>query len=161
MVSQKILLHFGSNVGIVINDHQTDWDLHLSRMLFAYRTALHAATGFSSFHIVLSNSPTLLVDVMLGTFPHQQPKDVPAYVSDLHKSLNAAYATVQSHIQSAHEHNKQRYDAAKSYLPYTVGDQVWLHVPAIKTGGVGLRSFLHSCVDLTQFWTNLVQPTTA
>ena len=27
-----------------------------------------------------------------------------------------------------------RYNAAKPYLPYTVGDQVWLHVPAVKTG---------------------------
>lgn len=74
----------------VINDHQTDRDLHLPRMLFAYHTALHAATGFSPFHIVFSHSPTLSVDVMPGTLPHQQLKDVSAYVSDLYKSLNAA-----------------------------------------------------------------------
>ena len=118
----------------VINDHQNDWDLHLPRTLFAYRTSLHAATGFSPFHIVFGHSPTLPVDVMLGALPQQQPKDVPAYVSDLHKSLKTAYTTVRSHIQSAHERNKQRYDAAKPYVPYTVGDQVWLHVPAVKTG---------------------------
>ena len=118
----------------VINDHQTDWDLDLPRMLFAYRTALHSATGFTPFHIVFSHSPTLPVDVMLGALPHQQPKDVLAYVSNLHKSLNAAYTTVWSHTRSAHERNKQRYDAAKPYLPYTVGDQVWLHFPAVKTG---------------------------
>ena len=118
----------------VINDHQNDWDLHLPRTLFAYRTSLHAATGFSPFHIVFGHSPTLPVDVMLGALPQQQPKDVPAYVSDLHKSLKTAYTTVRSHIQSAHERNKQRYDAAKPYVPYAVGDQVWLHVPAVKTG---------------------------
>ena len=97
-------------------------------MLFAYHTALHAATGFTPFHIIFGHSPTLPVDVMLGALPHQQPKYVPAYVSNLHKSLNAAYTTVQSHTQSAHERNKQS-DAA-----YTVGNQVWLHVPAVKTG---------------------------
>ena len=53
-----------------INDHQTDWDLHLPKLLFAYRTALHAATGFSPFHIVFGHSPTLPVDVMLGALPH-------------------------------------------------------------------------------------------
>ena len=120
----------------VINDHQTDWDLHLPKMLFAYCTALHAATGFSPFHIVFGHSPTLPVDVMLGTLPHQQPKDVAAYVSGLHKSLTTAYATVQSHIQSTHERNKKRYDAAKPYLPYTVGDQVWLHVPPSRLVGL-------------------------
>ena len=118
----------------VINDHQNDWDLHLPRLLFAYHTALHAATGFSPFHIVFGHSPTLPVDVMLGALPPHQPKDVPAYIGDQHKSLNTAYSTVRSHIQSAHERNKQRHDASKPYLPYTVGDQVWLHVPAVKTG---------------------------
>ena len=118
----------------VINDHQTDWDLHLPKLLFAYRTALHAATGFSPFHIIFGHSPTLPVDVMLGALPHREPKDVPAYVSDLHKSLHNTYATVRTHIQSAHDRNKQRYDASKPYLPYTIGDQVWLHVPAVKAG---------------------------
>jgi len=118
----------------VVNDHQTDWDLHLPRQLFAYRTALHASTGFSPFHIVFGHSPTLPVDAMLGTLPHCQTKNVPAYVCDLHKSLHTAYNTVRSHIQSAHERNKQRYDAAKPFLPYMVGDQVWLHIPAVKPG---------------------------
>ena len=71
---------------------------------------------------------------MLGSLPHRHPKDVPVYVSDLHKSLHNTYTTVRTHIQSAHNRNKQRYDASKPYLPYRIGDQVWLHVPAVKTG---------------------------
>ena len=118
----------------VINDHQTDWDIHLPKLLFAYRTALHAATGFNPFHIIFGHSPTLPVDVMLGALRHFQPKDVPAYVSNLHKSLHNTYTTVRTHIQSAHDRNKQRYDASKPYLPYTIGDQVWLHVPVMKNG---------------------------
>ena len=71
---------------------------------------------------------------MLGTLPYRHAKDAPAYVNDLHQSLHIAYTTVQSHTQSAHERNKQRYDAAKPYPLYMVGDQVWLHVPAVKLG---------------------------
>jgi len=88
---------------------------------------------------------------MLGTLPHRQPKDVPAYVSDLHKSLHNTYTTVRTHIQSAHD---RRYDASKPYLPHTIGDQIWLHVLAVKTGTS--KSLPHSGIDLIQFWINLV-----
>ena len=100
----------------IINDHQTDWDIHLPKLLFAYCTALHAATGVSPFHTIFGHSPTLPVDVMLGSLPHRQPKDVPAYVSDLHKSLYNTYTTVRTHIQSAHNCNNQRYDGSKPSL---------------------------------------------
>jgi len=85
----------------VINDHQTDWDIHLPKLLFAYRTAIHAVTGFSPFHIIFGHSPTLPVDVMLGALSHRQPKDVPAYVSNLHKSLHNTYTRAGLSIPEA------------------------------------------------------------
>lgn len=123
-----------SMLTMVVNDHQTDWDLHLPRVLFAYRTAIHDATGFSPFHITFGRSPTLPVDTMMGTLPRQQPKNVPAFLDDLHHSLHSAYHTVRQHIHSAHQHNKQRYDKEKPYTPFMVGDQVWLNVPVVKPG---------------------------
>ena len=33
----------------VINDNQKDWDIHLPKALFAYRTSIHESTGFSPF----------------------------------------------------------------------------------------------------------------
>jgi len=32
----------------VVSNHQWDWDIHLPRLLFACRTALHETTGFTS-----------------------------------------------------------------------------------------------------------------
>ena len=68
-----------SMLAMVVNDHQTDWDLHLPRVLFAYHTAIHDATGFSPFHITFSRSPTIPVDTMMGTLPQQPSKSVPAF----------------------------------------------------------------------------------
>ena len=31
-----------SMLAMVVNDYQTDWDLHLPHVLFAYRTAIYA-----------------------------------------------------------------------------------------------------------------------
>jgi len=42
-----------SMLSMVVNDHQTDWDVHLPKVLFAYRTAIHDATGFISCHFWL------------------------------------------------------------------------------------------------------------
>ena len=40
----------------VVSDHQRDWDSHLPRVLFAYRTAIHETTGFTPFHVTWSFS---------------------------------------------------------------------------------------------------------
>ena len=79
-----------SMLAMVVNDHQTDWDLHLPQVLFAYRTAIHDATGFSPFHITFGCSPTIQVDTMMGTLPRQPSKSVPAFLDDLHHSLHSA-----------------------------------------------------------------------
>ena len=34
-------------LSMVINDHLTDWDVHLPKVLFAYRTAIHDVTGMA------------------------------------------------------------------------------------------------------------------
>jgi len=108
----------------VVNDHQTDWDTHLPRVLFAYRTAIHESTGFSPFHLTFGRSPVLPIDTMLGTLPQQHTRKPPAFVDDLHRSLASAYHTVRGHIQLTHQRNKQRYDKERPFTPFMVGDQV-------------------------------------
>ena len=56
-------------LAMVVNGHQTDWDLHLPHVLMAYRTAIHDATGFSPFHITFGRSPVIPVDIMMGAPP--------------------------------------------------------------------------------------------
>ena len=49
----------------VVQTNQRDWDVHLPKVLFAYRTAVHDATLFTPYHLVFGHSPMLPVDVML------------------------------------------------------------------------------------------------
>ena len=116
----------------VVSDHQTDWDYHLPQVLFAYRTAIHDTTGFTSFHVTFGHSPVLPVDTMIGTPLQRKGTDIPSFVTKLHNSLYTAYTAVRAHITSTHQRNKERYDKKKLFSPYSVGDLVWLHVPAIK-----------------------------
>ena len=96
-------------------------------------------TGISTFRTLqpISHHVWTLIhhsSRLMGTLPQQQPKNVPAFLDDLHRSLHSAYRTVRSHIQSAHQCNKQRYDKQRPYTSFMVGNQVWLHVPVVKPG---------------------------
>ena len=116
-----------------VSDNQHDWDTHLPKALFAYRTAVHEATGFTPFHVTFGHSPMLPIDILIGTLPTQH-KEVPAFVADLNRSLSAVYSTVHTNIHSAHQHSKARYDKKSTSNHYSVGDIVWFYNPAIKTG---------------------------
>ena len=49
-------------------------------------------------------------------------------------SLKDAYEKVRQNIEEAHKANKRRYDDKESGDRFSIGDLVWLHVPAIKQG---------------------------
>ena len=49
-----------------IEEHQKDWDDHLQKVLFAYRTAVHDTTRYTSYFIISGRSPNLPIDILLG-----------------------------------------------------------------------------------------------
>ena len=75
-----------------------------------------------------------LYSLLRGMPPMQTSKNIPSFLSSLHNSLHTSYATVRAHIALAHQLNKERYDKKRPFSPYSVGDLVWLHLPATKPG---------------------------
>ena len=59
---------------------------------------------------------------------------MPEFFCHLHHSLNKAYSTIRQNITAAYQRNETRYDQTTTNIHFTVGDQVWLYVPAVKTG---------------------------
>ena len=117
-----------------VSEHQQDWDQHIPKLLFAYRTAIHEATGYTPFHVTFGRSPVLPVDIMIGASIQQKESTVPDFVNRLNSSLKKVYSCVRENIKVAHHCNKTRYDQNTTRTHFSVGDQVWLHVPAVKTG---------------------------
>ena len=115
-----------------ISDNQKDWDQHIPRLMFAYRTTIHESTPF---HVTFGRSPTLPVDIMIGAPVKQKEATVlPQFVKDLHDSLRTVYSQVREGIKKSHQRNKTRYDQHTVNMHFSIGDQVWLYVPAVKTG---------------------------
>ena len=143
-----------------IQQNQCDWDEQLPKVMFAYRTAIHEATGYTPFHVTFGRSPSLPIDVMLGI--HRQKKqNIPGYVSDLHRSLQTAYTDIRQNLRVAHKRNKARHDVKSVSVPYHVGDQVWLYVPSVKSGNTKKLASLwrgpYTVIDRINFATYKIQ----
>ena len=121
----------------VVNDNQKDWDKHLPRALFAYRTSLHETTKFTPFFLNFGRSPSLPVDIMLGRKPQEEdPQDMPQYVQQLQQSLRNAFTLVRHHLDLSHRRSKEHQYGGTAHAAedLRIGDRVWLFVPAVKTG---------------------------
>ena len=118
----------------VVSDNQHDWGQHLPQALLIELQFMRQPTSYTPFHVTCSRSPTLPVYIMIGTTKNQKDIQMPEFVHHLHRSLNNAYSTMRENLHTAHQHNKARYDRSVTHIHFSVGNQVWLYVPAVKKG---------------------------
>ena len=117
----------------VVEEHQKDWDCHLQKVLFAFRTAVHESTGYTPLFVMSGRSPNVPIDVLLGR-AQTQGQELPDYVRKTQSSLKSAFSVVRQRLHKAHQRQKQLKDQAIAGDAFQVGDRVWLFVPAIKKG---------------------------
>ena len=73
------------------------------------------------------------VDIMLGTTSSTETT-LPQYVTRLRTILKTMYEHVRNHMEQKQAEQKLRYDARSQGKPFTIGDLVWLHSPAVPRG---------------------------
>ena len=93
----------------VVKESQRDWDRHLQKALFAYRTSLDESMGFTPYHLKFGRSPTLPIDTALGEPPQACPS-YPEFVQYTHNQLHLAYQCTRERLHAAHRHQKQAHD---------------------------------------------------
>jgi len=71
---------------------------------------------------------------MIGAANTQKESSLPDFVCSLNRSLKTVCSRVREGINTAHQWNKARYDQNTNITTFTIGDQLWLYVPAVKTG---------------------------
>lgn len=117
----------------VISDNHRDWDDHLQKSLFAYRTAIHESTGYTPFLATFGHTPNLLVDVILGS-RWAETQQLAEYVRKTQMTLKTAFTEVRERLKAAHAKQKQLADRGACGQKFRVGDRVWLFVPTVKRG---------------------------
>lgn len=116
-----------------IDEYHSDWDLWIQKAVFAYNTSVQESTLETPFYLMYLQDPKFPLEIILNncekTYLH--PSD---YKSNLLKRLKIAHELAQLNTKKAKIKQKDQYDKRAKEGRYEIGDQVYLHNPAIKTG---------------------------
>ena len=112
-------------------ENPRNWANSLDQVLFAYRTALHSATGFSPFFLDKGRLPRLPLHVLMGTDIKNVLGDNYSQAAyELFHRLQNAYLAAHESIRSKQESSKKRYDAKINVQSFVEGEWAYVWKPA-------------------------------
>lgn len=110
-----------------------DWDVRLPYVLFAYRTSMQESTRESPFYLLYGRDPQLPTEAALTVPQSRELMDVDSYKTELVCSLADAWKLAQDNVKKAQKRQKTSYDRSARLPKFTVGDRVFLYMPAAKS----------------------------
>ncbi|KAE8965564.1 hypothetical protein PF005_g28106 [Phytophthora fragariae] len=120
----------GTLIGMLrmhVDEAQTDWDVYLPRVLFAYRTAYHEALGDTPFFTLYGRDPVLPLDVaFLNLGKKWKSNEVAQYRRELYRSLKDSRHLVERQLVKAQDRHEQRL-RDQVEVQFEVGDPVWVY----------------------------------
>ena len=122
-------------LSIIATEKEDGWDLQLPTAMLAYRTSIHETTKATPFSLMFGREARLSVDVVYGSPPDETYESPSEFALKLRDRLADAYKLVRNNTDVEQKRQKLLlYDRRTQVSPYTVGDQVWLHSPAVRRG---------------------------
>jgi hypothetical protein len=122
----------GASLTLLVNKYERNWDDCIPPMLLAYRTSVHATTGYSPFYALYGRHPRIPTDLTATKL--REYKSTSEYVqlmSELHRDVYSDIRTRQRKADSLNRarQNKNSNRFAADFAP---GDTVLLHEPRSK-----------------------------
>ena len=116
-----------------LRNHPFDWENRLRKVCMAYNTSVHSTTGYTPFYLMFGREARLPIDIAYCT---KQPvaESAGGYATRMKQSLTEAYDDVRINQGVSHRKQSQIYNKKVHGEPYSTGDLVWLHNPAVPTG---------------------------
>ena len=111
-----------------------DWDTRLPYVLFAYRVSMQPSTGESPFYLLYGRDARLPTDEVLAAPLDRYLIDANDYRRELTEKMQEAWESAQVCIKKAQARQKQQYDKRTRPETFSVGDRVFIHMPATRTG---------------------------
>jgi hypothetical protein len=117
-----------------IDEHQRDWDTHLSYLMMAYRSAEHETTGCTPNSLMLGREVATPLDIMyempssISATPHHQ------WARELKEKLQDAHAAVREHVDGEMRRQKRYHDTKLNWQKFANGDRVYVFFPQRKVG---------------------------
>ncbi|KAE8876932.1 hypothetical protein PF003_g38990 [Phytophthora fragariae] len=120
----------GTLIGMLrmfVSETQSDWDLYLPRVLFAYRTSYHDSLGDTPFFSLYGRDPVLPLDLaFLNTKNQWKSNEVAEYRRRLYLSLRDTRRLVKRQLLKAQDRNARR-RADQVEVQFREGDAVWVY----------------------------------
>ena len=116
-----------------LEKNQSEWDSQLPVLMLAYRTSMQETTGATPFSLMFGRSACLPIDVEFN-LPSPNYGSLGQYQNHLQQQLRQPYMTVREHSSVEQARQKRWYDRSVYGPKYKVGDEVWLHCPAVPKG---------------------------
>ena len=101
-----------------INEHHNNWDLYLTKLVFAYNTSRQTSTGETPFFLLYGRECRLPIDV---TF--ELPNRF-RFGRRYKESMDECFELVNIRVKDAQQRQKAEYDARHFNAIYSVGDLV-------------------------------------
>jgi hypothetical protein len=135
--SERTIATFEEMVRPYVCYLQSDWDVYLAQLEFAYNNNIHAATGKNPFYVATGQHPVGLADVLLSAPP--ETLILPS-VKGILSSTTQATALARLAISSMNAHMIQTVNAHRRPVDFSVGKLVLLSTQNLRLPGGSLRT---------------------
>ena len=145
-MSERFMRTLKAMLASLVDEWQTNWDLLLPQLAFAYNTSVHNTTKQTPFELMFGRKPKIPIDLVLGTrtevtytaanphITHAPHKVAAQYVSELTDRLQAAYSFARGNRDLTMDRAKLNHDRIIKPATYFAGDLVLLTNPIVKEG---------------------------
>lgn len=121
-------------LSLFVEANQSNWDALLPYVMMAYRSSVHASTGFSPYKVLFGREMVLPVDIMLDMTVAEAFSSVTEYVTRLVETLSSVVEAVKQHQAKAAGRQKANFDLRANFQYYSDGEFVWVSDKARKRG---------------------------
>ena len=111
-----------------------EWDERLPYVLFSYRASLQSSTGESPFYLLYGRDPQLPTETALSVSVDRSIVELDDYKSQMVEKMSSAWSLARTAVKRAQKTQKRQYDKSANNTRFSVGDRVFVYMPARKTG---------------------------
>ncbi len=115
-----------------VEDHQRDWDVRLSLLLMAYRTAVHSSTKHTPACLMMGRELRVPVDLTFGSPEASRFENYPQYIHDLQDNLETVHEFARKNLEFNYDKMEARYNTDSNAGTLEEGSLVWLFNPRKK-----------------------------
>lgn len=121
---------------------KSSWKEHLSKVIHAYNSTVHEATGYSPFFLLFGREPTLPIDLLIPSKKREEEHQSPVgYAEKWREAMQQAYAIAMENMWKSARRGQRCYNQRIWSSTLQPGDHVLVRNLTPRGGPGKLRSY--------------------